>query len=81
VAAGYQPEAALKVTESMMALSDRYGRPPAMLATHPAPEDRHARLREMIDDLPVNEQNVPPSPAGEYFRLQTIYAPGGADQE
>jgi len=47
--AGYDPAAAVTLWQKMGALSDE--RPPEFLSTHPAPENRQAALRAMVDDM------------------------------
>jgi len=44
--AGYDPEAAVTLWQKMASLGD--DRPPEFLSTHPAPNDRQARLNQMI---------------------------------
>ena len=44
--AGYDPEAAVTLWQKMSSLGDE--RPPEFLSTHPAPNDRQARLNQMI---------------------------------
>ena len=44
--AGYDPEAAVTLWQKMSGLGD--DRPPEFLSTHPAPNDRQARLNQMI---------------------------------
>src|SRR3970282_882997 len=43
--AGYDPKAAVTLWEKMAKLGD--GRPPEFLSTHPSPENRAARLKEL----------------------------------
>jgi predicted Zn-dependent protease len=47
--AGYDPEAAVTLWQKMSILGD--DRPPEFLSTHPAPNDRQARLNQMIPDM------------------------------
>lgn len=44
--AGYDPEAAVTLWQKMSSLGD--DRPPEFLSTHPSPNDRQARLNQMI---------------------------------
>ncbi len=46
--AGFDPNAAVSLWENMQRLGG--GGPPTFLSTHPAPEDRIARIREMIPE-------------------------------
>ena len=47
--AGYDPEAAVTLWQKMAELGET--RPPEFLSTHPAPNDRQARLNAMIPSM------------------------------
>ncbi len=49
--AGYDPRAAITFWEKMKAASEGKGRPPEFLSTHPAPDNRIARLEELAPQL------------------------------
>ncbi|MBD8527843.1 M48 family metallopeptidase [Pseudoxanthomonas sp. CAU 1598] len=49
--AGFDPEAAAQLWRNMNAASDKTGRPPALLSTHPNPEARIARLADHAPQL------------------------------
>lgn len=49
--AGYDPRAAATFWEKMKAASEEEGRPPEFLSTHPSPDNRIARLKELAPEL------------------------------
>ena len=49
--AGYDPRAAATFWEKMKAASEGEGRPPEFLSTHPSPDNRIARLKELASEL------------------------------
>lgn len=49
--AGYDPRAAAMFWEKMKAASEGEGRPPEFLSTHPSPDNRIARLKELAPEL------------------------------
>jgi predicted Zn-dependent protease len=52
--AGYDPEAMIEVME-ILARASRGNSPPEFLSTHPLPESRIGRLRQIIDEEKAGE--------------------------